>query len=434
MIRILCSPNSQSLIKLYQEVIVYKNIHTIFYAAFFSIFSTSILAAPTYDVFSEDFGTDWSSQPWGATVTVVKPPTRINAFRGKYSAKVEFNSSMGVFKTVATGGFNTSGYRHLTFAVYNERDANDLWFAAQSKDGVLGKYLKVSDYADKFDLPQGKWSWISIPVSHMGLGSSPSISFFSVASGSAGSRAYFDDVGFSTSTILYEGRVNDSYGPGIQLWHWDGIISKSIDSLTMTTTKAWGGLQFQRRVADLRARDYGAVALRIKSDDIAKPHQFRIYLTDKKGKPIGNSISLDSSYLKEEFIKVLKKDWLQFTIKISEFELPPASIPIGGIIIRAVEPTKFQVDDVRFVRKLNWVMEIDREVSGFKFGEQWLKDDDVMGYCNENPKLHVGNDYNDGVDSGRSIYAASQGVVKLVQEAVLESHGDMLSSSSMRVD
>ncbi len=407
MIRILCSPNSQSLIKLYQEVIVYKSIHTFFYAVFFLVFSSPILAAPTYDVFSEGFGTDWSSQPWGATVTVVKPTSLATVFKGTKSAKVEFTSSMGVFKAVAKGGFNTLGYKHLVFAVYNQSNANDLWLVAQNNNGVLGKYLKVADYADKWNLPQGKWSWVRIPIIDLGLSYDPTISFFSVASGKAGSVAYFDEVGFAASSVLYEGMKDSSYAPGIQLWHWNGIITEYSSSVVMTTTSSWGGMQFQHRVANLNTNDYGAVAIRIKTADLKKSNQFGVNLTDKNGGAIGKALILDKSRL-PSLVDTTKDDWFHFTIKMSEFGVS-SSTPVGGLIIWAAEPTKFQIDDVRFVQKLSWVMDVSKSIDGgYKFGNHWLSD-----FCDSPAtyrKLHNANDY--VATSGQNVYSASRGVVK----------------------
>lgn len=442
MIRILCSPNSQSLIKLYQEVIVYKNIHTIFYAAFFSIFSTSILAAPTYDVFSEGFGTDWSSQPWGATVTVVKPTSLATVFKGTTSAQVEFTSSMGVFKAVAKGGFNTLGYKHLIFAVYNYSKANNLWAVAQRADGTLGKYLKVADYADKWDLPQGKWSYVRIPIDHFGLGSNPILSFFSVASGAANSIAYFDEVRFAASSVLYEGAKDFSYGPGIQLWWWNGDISKSIRnsdpiigenySIRLTTTSSWGGVQFQHRVGNLKTSDYGAVSIRIKTADIYKLNQFRVYLADNNGKEMGVEVPLDYRKLPATIDNTKQNQYYHFTIKMSEFGISSASI--GGIIIRIVEPSTIQVDDIRFIQKLSWVMDVTRTPTSW-YGDYWNNSS-----CGVYKMLHTGTDYTDYADSGVNVYAASRGIVRDLPyqpgwgQAVIIQHENGFTTSYLHLD
>jgi|CXWL01.1.fsa_nt_gi hypothetical protein len=430
---VLCSLNLQSLIKLYQEVIVYKKVRTFFYVAFISIFSPLTLAAPTYDVFSDNFGTDWTSQPWGATVTIMTPTSPATAFRGTKSAKVEFTSSMGVFKPVATGGFKTLGYKHLIFAVYNQSNADDLWLVAQNTNGVLGKYLKVADYADKWNLPQGKWSWVRIPINDLGLSYDPTISFFSVASGKAGSVAYFDDVGFAASSVLYEGMKDSSYAPGIQLWHWNGIITEYSSSVVMTTSSAWGGMQFQHRVANLNTSDYGAVAIRIKTADLNKPNQFGVNLTDKNGATIGKAIILDKSRL-PALVDVTKNDWFHFTIKMSEFGVSSAT-PVGGLIIWAAEPTKFEIDDVRFVQKLNWVMDIARSINDL-YGSHWQSE-----FC-DSPKyrkLHNGVDY--AAAGGQKVYSASRGVVKQVHNqsggwgyAVVIQHESGFTTSYLHLD
>lgn len=231
---------SQDIFKIKSEIYMYivqRRLYA-FYMLFLLTLSFSALAGPSFSVFEDVKGSGWSPQPWGAKVTT----SEIAVFKGMNSAKVEFSKSMGVLKYVASGGFSTKGYKHIIFAVNNNSNADDLWFVAQHKNGTLGTYLKVADYADKWNLPQGKWSWVRIPIENLGLGVDPILSFFSVASGKANAIAYFDDIGFAASSVLYEGEKDLSYAPGIQLWHWNGIVSNSMsNSISMTTTSNWGG-------------------------------------------------------------------------------------------------------------------------------------------------------------------------------------------------
>lgn len=419
---------------------VIKSVVNTFCILLLFVSTLSISAGPTYDVFSEGFGAGWTSQPWGATVTEISPT---NPFKGKSVAQVEFTSSMGVFKPVATGGFSTLGYKHIIFAVFNYNNADDLWFVAQTTGGASGTYLKVADYADKWNLPQGKWSWVRIPVNKLGLGDNPTLSFFSVASGKAYSVAYFDDVGFAASSVIFEGAKDLSYAPGMQLWYWGGNITKTVIdsvgnySIRMNTTSAWGGVQFQHRVGNLKTTDYGAVSVRIKTADLYKANLFSVYLTDVTGKTIGVPIALNFSRLPST-VDVAQNNWFHFTIKMSDFAVSSSSI--GGVIIQAVEPTIFYVDDVRFVQKFNWAMDVARSVTGFEFGAVWLNK-----YCDatkNNPRLHTGNDYSDGanVNFGTSVYAVSRGVVKdvLIQDgwgqAVIIQHESGLTTSYLHLD
>lgn len=402
--------------------------------------SVPALAGPSFSVYDEGFGARWESQLWGATVTEITPT---NSFKGTTVAKVEFSNSMGVFKSVAKGGFSTKGYKDITFAVFNLKNANDLWFVSQRTDGTLGTYLKVTDYADKWDLPQGKWSWVRIPISHLGLGVDPALSFFSVASGKAGSIAYFDDVGFAASSVLYEGARDFSYAPGMQLWHWNGTLTKSIRtygnnySIRMKTSSPWGGVQFQHRIANLKTSDYGAVSVRIKTADLSKANQFKINLTDNKGKVIGLGVPLNKTKL-PTMIDDTQNDYYHFTIDMADFGISSASI--GGLIVWAAEPSTFQIDDIRLIPKLKWVMKRAKQMGtnhdGRYYGDHWQNE-----YCDTAPypKLHNGNDY--VATAGDEVLSAARGVVVQKRElsggwgyVVVIQHESSLTTSYLHLE
>lgn len=373
----------------------------------------SVFAGPSYSVFDESYGSGWSSQPWGATVTTTAPPV---TFRGTKAAKVVYTTAMGVFKPVASAGFKTTGYKHLIFAVYNYSNADDLWLVAQTTGGTLGTYLRVADYADRGGVPQSMWSWVRIPVSALGLGSSPTLSFFSVASGKANATAYFDDVGFAASSVLYEGinSTNGSLAPGIQRWSWNATIyapSKNSGNywFKVVTSVAWGGVQFQHRFGNLSTGDYGAVSIRFQTGDLYMSNQFALTLTDKNGYALGNTVYLNERYVPNT-IPFDEGEWYHMTIPMSDFGI--SSTSLGGVMIQTAVPARFWIDDVRFVQKLARPL-LSEWTETSVFGTLWEDE-----YCGSdvglpdltNPKLHTGTDYR--APSGTRVYASSRGFVK----------------------
>jgi murein DD-endopeptidase MepM/ murein hydrolase activator NlpD len=406
--------------------------------------STSVNAGPSYEVFGETFGSGWSSQPWGATVTTATPPI---TFRGTKAAKVVYTTAMGVFKPVASAGFKTTGYKHLIFAVYNYSNADDLWLVAQTTGGTLGTYLRVADYTDIGGAYQGRWSWVRIPISHLGLGSTPTLSFFSVASGKANATAYFDDVGFAASSVLYEGinKTNTSNGPGIQRWYWNGTISTPYLTdgsyyIKVTPTNSWAGVQFQQRVGDLVTTDYGSLAIRFRQEESLAYQRLHVTLTDRNGSAMGATVVLDQQYLPST-ITFEAGSWYHVSIPMSHFGI--SSPWLGGVVIESNSAYRFWIDDVRFVQKLSWMIPgVSRNVGGYRFGDHWLN-----GYCSTYRKLHTGNDYSDGTGGtgGHEVRTASRGFVKQKREqfddtgsswgyAVVIQHENGLTTSSLHLN
>lgn len=163
-------------------------------------------------------------------------------------------------------------------------------------------------------------------------------------------------------------------------------------------------MQFQHRVGNLKTNDYGALAIRIKTADL-KPFQFQVNLTDKAGKTIGTAVFLDQSQL-PDLVDTTQNDWFQFTIKMSDFGVSSASI--GGIIIWASEPSAFQIDDVRFVQKLDWVMKTPKIIND-EYGTHWQNGncDYPLTYLK---KMHNGVDYK--AVPYEYVFSASRGFVK----------------------
>jgi hypothetical protein len=385
-----------------------RSLHAL-YVLMFLLLSAPASAGPTYGVYEDAFGSGWSSAPWGASVS----SSSTLPFRGTKSAKVVFTSAMGVFKPVASNGFKTIGYRHLTFAVYNYNNADDLWLVAQRSDGTLGTYLKVATYADKGSIPEAKWAWVRIPISHLGLGSSPQLSFFSVASGKANATAYFDEVGFGASTILYEG-VDTSYGPGIRRYVWDALISTPYRSdgnyyFKVTTTDDYGGVRFQLRAGALMTGEHGALTIRFRTGILKSSCPYMVTLTDTRGYPLGATVCLDDYTTGGALL--VGSTWHLLTVPMSAFQISSASV--GGVMIEAMVPSTFYIDDVRLVQKLAWPMPgYGKSVSGFFFGKHWQDD-----YCSNYQKLHTGNDYNDWTQlGGRQVYAAARGIVRQINK------------------
>jgi hypothetical protein len=404
----------------------------------FLFISATSHAGPTYAVFEDAFGSGWLSQPWGATVS-----TSSSFFKGAGSVKVVYSSAMGVFKPVASGGFRTTGYKDLVFAVYNSSNADDLWFVAQRTDGVLGTYLRVADYSDKGVVSQGAWTWVRIPISAFGLGTEPKLSFFSVASGKANAIAYFDEVGFMASSVMYEGVSPSSHAAGMTLWtrYVDSAYFNKSGADTwvqLSTYAAGGGIRMQQGIGNLKVSDYGSVAIRFRPTYAPQSNQFTARLTDVNGNDIGSRVYLDARYIPAT-TPFVEKGWYYFTIPMSDFGVA-TSTTFGGIRILSNVSTVFSIDDVRFVQKLSWVMgSMVRNVGGYRFGVHWLNDYCTSGY----KKLHTGNDYSDymGGMGGQSIYAASRGFVRFANPldgawgyAIVIQHESGFTTSYLHLD
>jgi Peptidase family M23 len=374
-------------------------------------------AGPSYEAFGESLNAHgWSIQSWGSLISTQTTPV----LRGSQSAMVIYTSAMGVFKPVASGGFNTSGYKHLTFAVYNSTNADDLWLVAETTGGQLGTYLRVADYADRWGTPAGKWTWVRIPISSLGLGSAPTLAYFSVASGKANATAYFDEVGFAASSILYEGLASNSaslhaYAPGIQFWSWN--VGRSYYKsgtnywlkATPTSSTNWAGVQFQHRTGGVIASEYGAVSVRFMQAESPNLQTLYVSLANLSGAKIGTSRVLGSGYL-PSIVEFQKGEWYDVAIPLSDFGVNSGTT-IGGIIIETGSNIPFWIDDARLVQQLSRPLTTWRKND--PFGSHWRKEycKDAAGEDDQtNPKVHVGTDYS--ASAGTFVYAASRGFVK----------------------
>lgn len=371
------------------------------------LFVAPVFAGPTYAVYEDGFGPGWSSSPWGATVS----QSTVRYFKGTTASKVIFTSPMGVWKTVASGGMDTVGYTDITFAVYNYANADDLWFVAETTTGTLGTYLRVSDYAG--GVPERTWTWVRVPIAHLGLGTAPKLAYFSIASGSANAVAYFDEVQFVASGTLLES-VRGVFAPGVSISRTNATIEGPFllgdsEYIRVTTTSAGGSIRLRERMGNLKTSDYGALAIRFKTGSVAADNEFQVQLLSTSGSNLGVTVYLNASYLPDT-LTFAPNTWYLMTIPMSDFGVSSASV--GGVRIRTSIATTFRIDDVRFVQKLGWVMkDVTRNVplTEGRFGKHWQNEN-----CSTYRKLHGGNDYDDRASSRRAIYAAARGIVRQV--------------------
>lgn len=376
----------------------------------FVLFALEAHAGPSYDAYTEGWGSGWGNWSWNAT----PQETTARSFKGSKSMKVTYNAAWAGFGLGTPQNFSTVGYRHLYFAMYSELANNNLWvYARRSSDGAT-QYVQVSHYTETLTIPSGKWIWVRIPISDFGLGGEPTISDFGFQSGNAGSVIYFDEITFGASANFYEG-VKAEKGPGVQLYYWSATWTQPYSGedywLQVTPTGTWGGIQLQQRsMAGIASSDYGALTVVFKYTGSSQT--LYVGLIDGGGQTVGAIVPISDYYIPDT-LTMQPNVWYRVSIPLSDFL--SVCTTLSGVFFQSSTAQTFYVDDVRLIQKFAWVIPgVDREVTGYYFGEFWDK------YCSGSSYryLHVGNDYTDEASSGRSVYAASRGIVKQVYEQV----------------
>ena len=386
--------------------------------------------SPTYNVFTEGYADGWLPRPWDAIETT---NTNVSyTFKGSKSIKVVYTAPWGGFRPAAIPmSFDTTGYRDLTFAVYNYSGGDDLRIIAANSAGTFGPHLRVSNYSGSDNLAVGKWTWVRIPIADLGLGSSPILWYVAIRS-SKPATVYFDDLHFSVSTPIYEG-VGKIPAPGIrtwtgeQIWKWNATVTPYPLSgkdyyVNVVPSKIWGGVGFLARINNLSTADYGALAIRFKQD--TSTQRLWIVLVDRNGVPLGAWVRLDQRYLPSALAPIKNNEWYHMTVPLTDFAI--SSPWVAGLAIESdTASAPFAIDDVRFVQKLSYPLkDVVPQVSGYHFGEEWLN------ACDSLMKLHAGSDYFDNASEGAGIYAASRGVVKQVGEQAGWGHFVVLQHES----
>ena len=369
-------------------------------------------AGPSYDVYTEGWQSGWSHWSWGISTNPASP-----GFRGGNCLQAIYNSAWAGFSPAANAGFATIGYKHITFAIYNQTNGDDLYFTAMTTDRVRSTILHVPDYAETGAIPTNKWTWIRIPISDLNLGSAPIFSTFWIDS-SKPATVYFDEITFGASVTFYEG-VSGEKGPGTQLWSWGVSVSQPLDIgstdnyiLQVSPTQPWGGIQLQQRKFGIGSPDYGGVTLRFKQASAAQ--NLYLSLINQDNQLLG-TVALDETYLPATLGTIQANTWYRVIVPLSDFCLCSANL--GGVAIETDQQATFYVDDVRLVQKLAWprmdgVHSVNFPGNGGSFGDHWQ-----TSYCTESgltdkKLLHNGTDYL--APAGTDIRAASRGVVKFI--------------------
>jgi hypothetical protein len=400
--------------------------------------TVEVQAGPYYEAYAEAWGLGWGDWSWGCSPV----PTTTRAFKGSKSMRVTYNSAWAGFGLGSGQNFNTAGYRHLVFALYNEQAGNNLWvYMQRASDGVTA-YLQVANYTETLQIPGGKWIWVRIPVADFGLGNAPVISDFGFQSGNANSIVYYDEVAFAASVTFYEG-IQQEKGPGAMLWSWNVAVSQIVDSgdwwLMVTPNSPWGGIQLQQQAIGIVSSDYGGLTLMFQQGSSSQ----RIYvsLINNNNQAVG-TVVIDQTYLPDTLRPLQAHKWYRVVIPLSHFFSGTANI--RGVAIESDQASTFFIDDVRLIQKLLWPRMDGAHVvnypgNGGSFGDHWENK-----YCTEagltNKKLlHSGTDYS--APAGTDIRAAARGFVKYVGtagtgwgQAIVVEHEDGLTTMYLHTD
>lgn len=381
----------------------------------------SAFAGPSYDLYTDSYQSGWGKWSWGSTEA--ENSTASYVFKGTKSIKVTYTAAWGGFAPGAPSTFSTVGYRDLTFAVYNYSGGDDLYVLGMNSAGTYGNNVSIKNYTGAIDtngngtIPQGRWSWVRIPIADLGLGSSPTLSYVAIRS-SKPAVVYIDEMSFVASTVLYEG-VKTNTAPSIRswsgrpYWNWsssvdahllDSLVSKTDYYLKVTPSQVWGGIGFLERTTNLVTTNYGALAIRFKQDTASQ--RVWVALVDKTGAVLGLWVKLDEAYLPTTLQPIKNGVWYHVTVPMSAFGV--SSTNVTGVVFESnTASAAFYLDDVRFVQKLEYpIKDYPKESSGYSFGQLWDEPHNCPGYN----KYHTGVDYRTLYP--RNIYAASRGLVK----------------------
>jgi murein DD-endopeptidase MepM/ murein hydrolase activator NlpD len=324
-----------------------------------AVFSTA-RAGTTPFVFDDDWGIYWHSWSWPSSpVPAARSTTQ--AFKGSYSVKMNFNAPWAGFSPGADIEFDTTGYTALTFAVYNESNAGQLYLRATMPDvspGVAGQQtnpsLYLQDYTTGNSIPQGQWTWIRIPIADLNLGPNPKIYYFSIQNATVGT-AYFDEIRFEANTTLYEG-VKQQGGPTVQRFNWSSTITQLPATanqpdyyLSANITSAWGGVQFHEVMkfsGTLPSTKYGILTALFQKTSSAS--QSIIANLIGEGNVVSGGVNLDNYVANGISVGT----WYRVLIPFADFGTVPANL--DGVVFSGATPGTFLLDDVKFVENLKF--------------------------------------------------------------------------------
>lgn len=260
-----------------------KIISTLFLAVFAAATAASSAPVVYEDVLNNN---DWVAEQWFGTLKNVTSLPGHVAFTGKWSARANITQPYGGVTFLPVGGqFDASAFTNLTFAVRKSSSARaGLVFYAMDGGGV-GSILNVSRYIDTGGLPTGKWKWVSIPVSALGLtGPIVSMSFET----DAPVVLDYDHVIFDKNLTIYRG-IRGQGGPSNTVTSWGGTITPFFREaahpgnsvVNAVFGQAFGGVGFTFKTP-VMSSDYRVLTLMVKVAEAGQ--NLHAYFTDEVGK------------------------------------------------------------------------------------------------------------------------------------------------------
>lgn len=312
-------------------------------------------AQTTQEVIGEQFGFGWGSWSWPSSPNPVIISSA-QSFKGLQSVQMNYNAAWSGFSPGGNSGpFNTTGYKSLTFAVYNASNSHQLYLRATRSDGVqTDPSIFLSDYSPTNTIPQGQWTWIRIPIADLKLGANPQISYFAIQSANVG-QAYFDEMRFEQHLTLYEG-VQGIAGPSVQRFNWGSTVTtpSSVGDywLSVNVTQAWGGLQFyvvNKNTGTMQVSDFTHLTVHFMKTVTGQVVNARL---------VGDANVVLGSVNLESFVPggvATLNTWYRVVVPLSAFGVSSGNLT--GVVLDANVAGIFQIDDVKFVNQ-NFLMNL----------------------------------------------------------------------------
>lgn len=391
-----------------------KRLGTLAGAALLTI-SSAAHAGPASAIYTDKWESGWGSWSWGVTTSEATE----RPFKGSRSLKVTYGAAWSGFSPGTPENFSTAGYKHLSLALYNLQNGDDLRLYVGYGASQQGVSVPLAGYTDTGSIPQGKWSWVRIPVSDLGFGSSPTISYVAVQSAKANATVYFDEMFFNTNIKLYEG-VQSVRGPSVKSNSWTSTVAQLSTGtapnqdyyLSLTpASNTWGGVSlFAPSQADgIRSEDLGALSISFRKT--STPQAVHVGLYNNSLQAVGRSVDLTEARLPRLLRPMSASNWYRVIIPLKEFGV--ASSQIGGVYIQAFSNTTMYIDDVVLLRKLNWPLAgvypgSSAVKGGFHFGDDWSS---YATRCTTSkPILHAATDFH--APEGTSVHSTGRGIVR----------------------
>jgi hypothetical protein len=262
--------------------------------------------------------------------------------------KVTYGSAWSGFAPGAWQGFQTAGYRELTFVVGNVSSGDDLWFSAADAANNLGNQLELKYYTPEGSFPEGEWVRVRVPISELGLGSNPTLSYVAIQSGKPNAVVVYDWMQFEANTTLISGPSTPSARQS-HVWNWgsDVDIFTSGGTVQVDVTDEWGGVQFHDVVGGgtMPSSAYGLVTILFGKEDPSQ--EVSVFLVDQNNDIVGSPVSIDDYYTSGS-----SEGLYNLIIPLEDFGA--GVVNIGGIVLSADKEGTFFIEQVKFIEGLGF--------------------------------------------------------------------------------